>query len=238
MEELKKKIEALLFAASKRLTEEEIANILELKIEDVIKNLNLIKQDYYKKDTSLLITNEDNYWKMTLKDDYLSVAEKLMPSTELPSHVIDTLAVIAWKGPILQADLVKWRSPAVYDHIMELEKIKLITKNPKGRSYVLKVTDKFYDYFDIPQEKVNGLFKDYEGIDNVEEETDTEIEEESPEEREKKILEEIKANKIDPDLIIKNDKGFLEDFDKKLREIESASFDAGIDLKNNEDLEQ
>lgn len=233
------KVEAVLFAASRRMKLQEIVDLLESKENEIKKALATLKEKYQQQDTALTLLNDDDSWKISLKDEYLPFAEKLMPSTELPKPVIETLAIIAWKNPILQSDLVKLRSAVVYDHIADLEELKLITRSKKGRSYLVKVTDKFYDYFDVPQDKSEELFEDYEMPSESEEENKDfnkgDSFDEKNEEREKRIIEEIKNNKIDPDEIIRKDKEFLDEFDHKLRSIEERSFDADQTLKNIDD---
>ena len=67
----------------------------------------------------------------------------------LPS-IVKTLTVIALKEPIRQTELKEIRSNA-YEHIQELIEKGLIsrTKDKNGRSYNLKTTPKFAEYFKL-----------------------------------------------------------------------------------------
>lgn len=244
MSQLVRQVEAILFAASKRMSLEELKELIEeSKDEDIQKALEELAQQYKSQDTSLTLISDDNSWKISLKDEYLPFAESLMPSTDLPKAVVETLAIIAWKNPIMQSDLVKLRSPVVYEHIAELEKLKLITRSKKGRTYVVKVTDKFYDYFDIPQSKAEEMFGQYEEpkAEDLDEESNVfnkgDSFDESADERDKRLIEEIKQNKIDPTAIIKEDREFLENFDERLKEIESQSNQANETLKEMDAVE-
>jgi DNA-binding MarR family transcriptional regulator len=90
--------------------------------------------------------------------------QKLLPETELSKTILETLAVIAWKHPVLQADVIKIRTNKAYDHIKELEELGFITKEKKGRSYLLKVSTKFREYFELPgHDDIKKMFKDVEG---------------------------------------------------------------------------
>ena len=64
--------------------------------------------------------------------------------------VVKTLTVIALKEPIRQTELKEMRSNA-YEHIQELLEKGLIsrTKDKNGRSYNLKTTPKFAEYFKL-----------------------------------------------------------------------------------------
>ena len=235
------KIEAILFAASKWLSVDDIIKFAETKksVKDVEVILDKLKQKFSGLDTSINLISENNHWKLSLKDDYLFLAERLMPSTELSKTIIETLAIIAWKNPILQSDLVKIRSSAVYDHILELENLKLISRSKKGRSYLIKVTDRFYDYFDMPEKATKEIFSNYkeissEIIDDIK--GDSEFNkgdsfETNEEERKERLIKEIRENTIDPDQLIKDDREFLDSFDKKLNEIEMESNLADSTLK-------
>lgn len=233
-------IEALLFASSNRMTVDELVELSTHSKKNVESALQALEEKFSSEDSSLKIQHEDEWWKLALKSDYLQYAEKLMPSTELPKPVVETLAMIAWKSPILQSDLVKLRSPAVYDHIMELQKLHLIIRVKQGRSYVLKVTEKFHDYFDIPEDKARELFGEYK---EPSEEDDAEFNkgdsfDETDEDREARLIKEIRENKIDPAAIIASDKEFLDDFDKRLHSIEEESSKVDEVLKEAEELEK
>ena len=239
--ETQKIIESLLFASSNRMDLKELSELSEKSEKAVLKALDALETKYLDDSTSLVIHHDEGWWKLGLKSDYLPFAEKLMPSTELARPVVETLAMIAWKSPILQSDLVKLRSPVVYEHIMELEKLHLITRVRKGRSYIVKVTEKFHDYFDIPKEKAESLFKDY--VEPEAEEVDSTFNkgdsfEETDSERDLRLIAEIKNNTIDPSAIIASDKAFLEDFDKRLLEIEKQSRSVDSALKETSELEE
>ena len=73
-----------------------------------------------------------------------------MPDTEMTKSVMETLAVIAWKQPIIQADVIKIRTNKAYEHIKELVGMGFVTSEKFGRTKKLKLTQKFLDYFDHP----------------------------------------------------------------------------------------
>jgi hypothetical protein len=59
------------------------------------------------------------------------------------------LAIIAWKSPVVQSEIVRIRSTKAYDHIEELLTKGFIMREKSGRSYLIKLTPKFFEYFDI-----------------------------------------------------------------------------------------
>ena len=150
MEQLKSRIEAVLFTTGKALSIEEISEILD--IEDVEKTeeamLELI-MDYSARPGALEIDDENGYI-LQVKEEHMDIVEKLCP-VDLKPAVLKTLAVIALKGPIRQTELKDLRGSNAYEHIQELLEKELInrTKDKNGRSFNLKTTKKFAEYFKL-----------------------------------------------------------------------------------------
>ena len=146
---LKSKIEAVLFVTAKAMQVSEIAEILkedELLVEDAL--LELI-MDYSARDGALEIDDEQGYI-LQVKEEHKDIVEKLCP-VELKPSVLKTLTIIALKEPIRQAYLKELRGATAYEHIQELLQKGLIsrTKDKNGRSYNLKTTPKFAEYFKL-----------------------------------------------------------------------------------------
>ena len=59
------------------------------------------------------------------------MVRKIVTETELTRSVMETLAVIAFKYPILQSDLIKLRTNKAYDHLVELEKSGYISRQKR-----------------------------------------------------------------------------------------------------------
>lgn len=174
MEQLKARIEAVLFTTARALTIKEISEILEE--EDVEKTeeamLELI-MDYSARPGALEIDDENGYI-LQVKEEHMDIVEKLCP-VELKPPVLKTLAVIALKQPIRQTDLKELRGSTAYEHIQELLEKELIsrTKDKNGRSYNLKTTSKFAEYFKLKGDtrSLEKLLESEKGIKDNEEET-------------------------------------------------------------------
>lgn len=160
MEE-RKKVEAVLFAVGDKIEEEEIARLTKLDTDTVRKALEALKQEYKDKESTFILINEGTKWKLTVREDYMPIVQRIVPKTELSRPVLETLAVIAWKSPVLQSDIINIRSSKAYEHIGELESVGFITKQKYGRSFMLRLSQQFYEYFDIKsKEDVKQIFKD------------------------------------------------------------------------------
>jgi segregation and condensation protein B len=156
----KARVEAILFAVGKYLDEENIAQLCDMDKRHTKKALEELRKDYDEKETALMIVQEGNSWKINVREKYLSLVRKVVADTELSKSIMETLAIIAWKTPVYQNEVVRIRGNKCYDHIAELENAGFVTKDKKGRSFVLKTTDKFYNYFDIDQKHLHGVMSE------------------------------------------------------------------------------
>lgn len=148
LEELKSKVEAVLFVTSKAMMPIEIAEILELDEEKIQEALLELVFDYSSRNGALEIDDEDGYI-IQVKAEHLDIVEKLCP-VELRPAILKTLTVIALKEPIRQTYLKELR-PSAYEHIQELLNQGLIsrTKDKNGRSFNIRTTKKFQEYFKL-----------------------------------------------------------------------------------------
>ncbi len=169
MTELKKQAEAVLFAAGNKIEVDEIARLCRADVNSLKKSLKKLKKEYDEKDSSLMVSEEGNFWKFTVRETYMDLVQQINPHTELSKTTIETLAVIAWKAPILQSDVIKARTNKAYDHIKELVDSGFLIKQRHGRSYMLKLSQKFFEYFDLKnKEDIKEKFKDFADINEGE----------------------------------------------------------------------
>ncbi len=148
IEELKPKVEAALFVTARAMKPIEIAELLEVDEDSVQEALLELMFDYSSRETALEIDDEDGYI-IQVRQEHLDIVEKLCP-IDLTSAVLKTLTVIALKEPIRQSALKELRSNA-YEHVAELVEKGLVakTRDRNGRSFNLKTTPKFAEYFKL-----------------------------------------------------------------------------------------
>ncbi len=161
-QDLRKQLEAALFASGRKMPVEELARLCRTIPSVVQQQLQELKSEYENKDSSLLLIDEADGWKLTVREQYAPVVQKIVAETELTRTMIETLAVIAWKAPVLQSSVIKIRTNKAYDHISALEKSGFVSREKHGRSQMIKLTDRFFKYFDVKtpeevKEKFGGL---------------------------------------------------------------------------------
>ncbi len=159
-------VESVLFSSGRWMSLEELVPITGYPEKEVKKALNDLKKRYEDNvQSSLILIEEEGQWKLTVKQKYVDLVSKVISQTELPKSVMETLAVIAFKYPILQSDVIKIRTSKAYDHLHELEDLGYIARERFGRTKKIKLTQKFFDYFDIPEEKVRDVFARFDAVE-------------------------------------------------------------------------
>jgi len=157
MQEDKNKVETVLFTTGRFINLEELGRLSGIGSIGYLKNvIEELKKDYQNKTGSLQIIEQGNAYKLGIKKEYLYLTETLLTDAELDKPTQETLAVIAYKNPALQHEIIKIRGNKAYDHIGILKELGFITSEPTGRSKTIKLTTKFYDYFDIVEDQLKN----------------------------------------------------------------------------------
>ena len=144
------RIEAVLFTTAQALSIKDIAEILgEEDLEKTEEAMLELIMDYSSRPGALEIDDENGYI-LQVKEEHMDIVEKLCP-VELKPAALRTLSVIALKEPIRQSELKELRGSNAYEHVQELLEKGLIsrTRDKNGRSYNLKTTPKFSEYFKL-----------------------------------------------------------------------------------------
>jgi segregation and condensation protein B len=224
----KNKVEAALFASGKAMEVDYIAKLTKLSKDQVKKALDQLKKEYEKRETSLKIFQEGKKWKVNVTDNYLEIVKSLVAETELERPTLETLAVIAYKSPILQSSVVKSRGTNAYEHIKELLKREFITRERHGRSFKIRIANKFFEYFDVQGDKeIRELFKNikkpaqkqmFDGLQVIDIKPEKK---EEPKDEQKELLGSLEIIKTKED---KRKEGeFLSEFDEKITQVKEKN---------------
>jgi segregation and condensation protein B len=157
----KLQVEALLYAAGKTLSEEAIITLSKLEPRTVKRALHELQEEYASRDSALSIYNDPTGWKMMVRELYVPTVKNIVADTELSRACMETLAIIAYKYPkVLQSEVIDIRGSGAYEHMAELERLGFILRTREHRSYAVKLTDKFFSYFDVAGGKnIREVFK-------------------------------------------------------------------------------
>jgi segregation and condensation protein B len=146
--EKEKIMEAALFMSPKPVSLEELKTIAD--VESRIETKAMIEEliHYYNtKQSSLEIISLPVGYQMRVKQEYEEKVQHYATDTMFNKGVMKTLALIAYKQPISQSTVIKYRNNKAYDHLKVLVENGFVKKEPIGRTYSLTTTTKFIEYF-------------------------------------------------------------------------------------------
>ena len=157
-EELKQTLEAILFSAARKVELAELAKLCRRDEQEVLNTLTEWKSNIESKPGSIALVQDGTGWKLTVHDRYNPVVKKVVSKTELPKSILQTLAVVAYKAPVLQSAVIKVRTNKGYEHLNYLEESAFITREKKGRTKLIRLAPKFFDYFSIDPSQLKKKF--------------------------------------------------------------------------------
>lgn len=162
MNDLERKVEAALFAAGKPLTLRQVARAVNKTPKTTKKTLDSII-DHYDHHGIELIHDRDLY-ELRIKDDHMDDVKHLAPSQDLTRGTLQTLAVIAYRNPIKQSEIIQMRGNKAYEQLVELEKKGFISRKPFGHTNKIEITRKFLDYFGLETPEEVKMYFENAGI--------------------------------------------------------------------------
>ncbi len=126
----------------------ELANLSGLSEERARSLADDLAGEYAQRGSGLEIKGIGDGYAMQVRTRLAPEVASLAPS-ELEAPLIRTLAIIAYKQPIKQSNLVEIRGNKSYEHVKTLEKRGMINAAKQGRTKVLTTTRAFADYFGL-----------------------------------------------------------------------------------------
>ena len=155
-------IEAALFSSGRPLTINELSDATEIKTDDCRKGIRDLISIYLQREGALEVVKLGSKYSLQLKRGATPYGRKLAPR-EVPSYLLRTLALIAHEQPMLQTELKRHLGSKIYEHLHELEEFGMITRERIGRTFALKTTESFLDYFGIDADREEDIKKYLEG---------------------------------------------------------------------------
>ena len=154
---LKTIVEGLLFVAEEPMTIEKIAEVAEgASVERVQKVLDELESDYEELDRAFTLRRVAGGYQFRTRPElssYILQMKKKSP-TRLSRAALETLAVIAYRQPILRAEIEKIRGVDVGGILKTLLEKGLVRgagrKDLPGRPIIYGTTKRFLETFDLP----------------------------------------------------------------------------------------
>jgi len=157
MEELRRIIEALLFAAPEPLTMSRIKTIVPgTEAGDITESIDELRKEYEQDARAFQIVDVANGWQLTSKPDYAIWVDKLFESrgkARLSRAALETLAVVAYKQPVVRSTIESIRGvnvDSVLRTLMERDLIRMVGRaDGPGRPLLFGTTKEFLLRFGI-----------------------------------------------------------------------------------------
>ena len=185
-ENLEDRVETIVFLSKEQLTVEELAKFYEIelsKMEEILLNL---------KEKRMLVSNP------LYGEDVKRFFNPEMKIKKLTRSTMETLAIIAYKGPITKTEIEQIRGVSVEKTMANLLEKNLVyisgKKKTIGTPNLYEVTEDFYSYLSINDKTELPGFEQYEKIEllyKMKEEENGEIPESIMEKLEKKAETEV-----------------------------------------------
>jgi len=153
----KKLIEAALFMSSRAMTAEEIAKITGVTPSNVRKLLDGLLKEYGGEGKGVEIISNPEGWHMRVKPDILPKVAHLTPYSDLKDGHKRTLALVAYKEPVKQSEVVHMQGNKAYAYIKFLRKKGLIKAEKEGRTSKLMITKEFERYFGMEKARIKEM---------------------------------------------------------------------------------
>ena len=148
-----KMLEAALFISARPLMLDEIGRILGVHSMGYVKEmLEKLQKDYA--DRGMEIASTPQGWVMQVRQELLGKVSHLTPYADISEGCKRSLAIIAYKEPVQQSEIIRIQGNKAYTYLKHLQKRNLIKAEKKGRTKIIQLTGEFERYFGEEKESI------------------------------------------------------------------------------------
>jgi len=169
-------VEALLFSSEKPLNAKDIHLVMpEISMTDINSALKVLKYEYEALGRSFFLREISGGYQFRSRSDYSPYILKMMQAspTRLSKATMETLAIIAYKQPVLRQEIERIRGVdvgGVLKTLLEKGLIRIMgRKSLPGRPLVYGTTKKFLEVFDLKDLESLPKLKEIEALGSEEE---------------------------------------------------------------------
>ncbi len=159
-EKLKAAIEAALFMANEPVTAEKLSRMFKTSVLAVKEVLEKLKKEFEGENHGIFILETPKGYQIRVKPEFAPLVRSLTPYKDLGRGLLRVLALVAYKQPITQAEIVKVIGNRTYEYVRKLEERGLIRTVKHSRTKALIPTKEFASYFGLKSpEDAKKLFE-------------------------------------------------------------------------------
>jgi segregation and condensation protein B len=151
-------IEAALFLSPSIVSLNDLSKTSNKPIQLVKVLINELNHDLDERNSALEIIGEGNGFRLIVKKELEELVSHYASSPEIHKGILKTLALIAFKQPVKQSEIINLRNSKAYEHIRILKEKGFIKKEKQGITFIITTTNKFIEYFgeSIKQHEMQG----------------------------------------------------------------------------------
>jgi len=160
-EKLKSAIEAALFMANEPVSIQKLSKMLKRSPEKIREVIEEFKTEFEKSEHGVHILETKQGYLLRVKPEFASSVRRLTPYRDLGRGLLRVLALVAYKQPITQAQIVKVIGNRTYEYVRKLEERGLIRTMKHSRTKALIPTKEFANYFGLESpEDIKKFFEE------------------------------------------------------------------------------
>lgn len=178
-EELMPIIDALIFASDAPISIQKIKQILDeessdrIGLKDIREAIDELNKDNRTQQRGFFLQEVAGGYQYRTRPNYAPWIKKLKKTKpfRLTQSTLETLAIIAYKQPIIRAEIEKIRgvdSGGIIKNLLERDLIKIVgRKNIPGRPFLLCSTNRFLEVFGLEKLSDMPSLKEFENLDTT-----------------------------------------------------------------------
>jgi segregation and condensation protein B len=148
-------LESLLFASNEPQTLEDLSKILNVSAEEIEAALLKLQQYYLENKRGLRLLNNNNKWLLSINPEnapYLNKLKKEVLEGDLSPAALETLSIIAYRGPISRAEINEIRgvdSSYILRQLFLRELIERFPSPQRQNIFLYQVSFKFLEHLGL-----------------------------------------------------------------------------------------
>lgn len=151
--DIKQALESILFLQGEPISVEWLSKLLGGKKEQVARALEELREDY--KERGIVLLEKGGYWQLGTNPASHDAVEKFVKSEftgELTKAALETLAIVAYKGPLTRAEVeyIRGVNSSFIMRNLLMRGLLARKENPKdARSFIYEISFDFLKYFGL-----------------------------------------------------------------------------------------
>jgi segregation and condensation protein B len=169
-QKLKSAVEAALYMANEPISIKQMSKMFNTDSEKIREVVEALKKELESSEHGIYILETTSGYQIRVKPKLDPLVRKLTPYKDLGRGLLRVLALVAYKQPITQSEIVKVIGNRTYEYVKRLKERGLINTVKQGRTKALTPTKEFANYFGLEKpEDIKKFFEEYK------EETDSSV---------------------------------------------------------------